>query len=153
MPLDQLDTIFGASDVRPHSDRLRTVFAGCASFPIFHIEILLAAQQLAVQGIRRRGPSASRLRRFGQLRERSRTEAAQCLTFDFTTNSLSCMAHHVEYATLACNDWFNNRRLLESIGRVPSAELRQARYERMKSPSIDVWFMHGTLGKTRVSSA
>ena len=138
MPLDQLDTIFGASDVRPHSDRLRTVFAGCASFPIFHIEILLAAQQLAVQGIRRRGPSASRLRRFGQLRERSRTEAAQCLAFDFTTDSLRCMAYDVEYATLECVDWFTNRRLLEPIGRVPAAELGQAHYERRDSPSIGV---------------
>jgi transposase InsO family protein len=32
---------------------------------------------------------------------------------------------HVEYATLEWVDWFNNRRLLESIGHVPPAE-----YER-----------------------
>jgi putative transposase len=34
----------------------------------------------------------------------------------------------VEYATLEWVDWFNNRRLLESIGHVPPAEYEQAYY-------------------------
>ena len=36
----------------------------------------------------------------------------------------------VEYATLEWVDWFNNRRLLESIGHVPPAEYEQA-YHRL----------------------
>jgi transposase InsO family protein len=36
----------------------------------------------------------------------------------------------VEYATLEWVDWFNSRRLLESIGQVPSAEYEQA-YHRL----------------------
>ena len=36
-----------------------------------------------------------------------------------------CIPDAVEYAALEWVDWFNNRRLLESIGRVPPAE-----YER-----------------------
>jgi len=35
----------------------------------------------------------------------------------------------VEYATLEWVDWFNNRRLLESIGHVPPAEYEQAYYQ------------------------
>ena len=38
----------------------------------------------------------------------------------------------VEYATLAWVDWFNNWRLLESIGNVPPAELEQAYYDQME---------------------
>lgn len=34
----------------------------------------------------------------------------------------------VEYATLEWGDWFDNRRLLESIGNVPPAEFEQAYY-------------------------
>ncbi len=40
----------------------------------------------------------------------------------------------VEYATLAWVDWFNHRRLLESIGNVPPAELELA-YDRQQSES------------------
>ncbi len=36
----------------------------------------------------------------------------------------------VEYATLEWVDWFNNRRLLESIGNVPPAELEMAYYRQ-----------------------
>ena len=39
----------------------------------------------------------------------------------------------VEYATLEWVDWFNNRRLLESIGHVPPAEYEQA-YYRLNEP-------------------
>ena len=38
----------------------------------------------------------------------------------------------VEYATLEWVDWFNNRRLLESIGDVPPAEFEQAYYEQLE---------------------
>ncbi len=38
----------------------------------------------------------------------------------------------IEYATLAWVDWFNNRRLFESIGNVPPAELEQAYYDQME---------------------
>lgn len=34
----------------------------------------------------------------------------------------------VEYATLECVDWFNNRRLLESIGNIPPARAEQNFY-------------------------
>ena len=40
----------------------------------------------------------------------------------------------VEYATLEWVDWFNNRRLLESIGNVPPAEL-EMQYLRQRSES------------------
>jgi transposase InsO family protein len=36
----------------------------------------------------------------------------------------------VEYATCDWVDWYNNRRLLESIGDIPPAELEQAYYEQ-----------------------
>ena len=39
----------------------------------------------------------------------------------------------VEYATLEWVDWFNNRRLLESIGNVPPAEFEQAYYEQYET--------------------
>ena len=39
----------------------------------------------------------------------------------------------VEYATLEWVDWFNNKRLLESIGNVLPAELEQAYYEQLES--------------------
>ncbi len=39
----------------------------------------------------------------------------------------------VEYATLEWVDWFNNRRLLESIGEFPPAELEQAYYDQFDS--------------------
>lgn len=38
----------------------------------------------------------------------------------------------VEYATCEWVDWFNNRRLLESIGDIPPAELEQAYYEQLE---------------------
>ena len=38
----------------------------------------------------------------------------------------------IEYATLEWVDWFNNRRLFESIGNVPPAELEQAYYDQME---------------------
>ena len=38
----------------------------------------------------------------------------------------------VEYATLEWVDWFNNRRLLESIGNIPPTELEMAYYRQME---------------------
>ncbi len=38
----------------------------------------------------------------------------------------------IEYATREWVDWFNNRRLFESIGNVPPAELEQAYYDQME---------------------
>jgi len=40
----------------------------------------------------------------------------------------------VEYATLTWVDWFNNRRLLESIGNVPPAEF-ELLYDRQHNES------------------
>ena len=40
----------------------------------------------------------------------------------------------VEYATLEWVDWFNNRRLLKSIGNIPPAEL-EMQYLRQRSES------------------
>jgi transposase InsO family protein len=40
----------------------------------------------------------------------------------------------VEYATLECVDWFNNRRLLESIGYIPPEE-REEEYYRITESS------------------
>jgi putative transposase len=34
----------------------------------------------------------------------------------------------VEFATLTCIDWFNNRRLLEPIGNIPPAEAEERYY-------------------------
>ncbi len=39
----------------------------------------------------------------------------------------------VEYATLEWAEWFNNRRLLESMGNIPPAELEQAYYDQLES--------------------
>jgi transposase InsO family protein len=39
----------------------------------------------------------------------------------------------VEYTTLEWVDWFNNRRLLESIGDIPPAELEQVYYDQLDS--------------------
>jgi transposase InsO family protein len=44
----------------------------------------------------------------------------------------------VEFATLEWVDWFNNRRLLGSIGDVPPAEFEAAYYARRKSPATEV---------------
>jgi transposase InsO family protein len=41
----------------------------------------------------------------------------------------------VEYATLEWVDWFNNRRLLGSIGHVPPAELEEAYYRSQEAPA------------------
>jgi transposase InsO family protein len=40
----------------------------------------------------------------------------------------------VEFATLEWVDWFNNRRLLESIGHIPPAEYEEAYYESQEGP-------------------
>jgi putative transposase len=39
----------------------------------------------------------------------------------------------VEYATLEWVDWFNNRRLLESIGNIPPAEAEAAYYAQIEA--------------------
>jgi transposase InsO family protein len=42
----------------------------------------------------------------------------------------------VEFATLEWVDWFNNRRLLEPIRNIPSAELEQVYYEEQEAPAM-----------------
>jgi transposase InsO family protein len=42
----------------------------------------------------------------------------------------------VEYATLEWVDWFNNRRLLDSIGNIPPAEFEQAYYDDRDAQAI-----------------
>jgi putative transposase len=42
----------------------------------------------------------------------------------------------VEYATLEWVDWFNNRRLLESIGNIPPAEFEQAYYDHRDAQAM-----------------
>ena len=42
----------------------------------------------------------------------------------------------VEFATLEWVDWFNNRRLLESIGNVPPAELEAAYYSQREESAM-----------------
>ncbi len=41
-----------------------------------------------------------------------------------------------EYATLEWVDWLNHRRLLESIGNVPPAELEAADYRQQQESAI-----------------
>ena len=42
----------------------------------------------------------------------------------------------VEFATLEWVDWFNHRRLLEPIGYVPPAELKQAYYRQLEESAM-----------------
>ena len=42
----------------------------------------------------------------------------------------------VEFANLEWVDWFNNRRLMESIGNVPPAELETEYYDQMAGSAI-----------------
>jgi transposase InsO family protein len=42
----------------------------------------------------------------------------------------------VEYATLEWVDWFNNRRLLEPIGYIPTAEAERRYYEALTNMPI-----------------
>ena len=44
----------------------------------------------------------------------------------------------VEYATLVWVDWFNNRRLLGSIGNVPPVEFEETYYAVRKRPATEV---------------
>jgi transposase InsO family protein len=44
----------------------------------------------------------------------------------------------VEFATLEWVDWFNNRRLLSSIGDIPPAEFEAMYYKKTESPTTDV---------------
>lgn len=44
----------------------------------------------------------------------------------------------VEFATLEWVDWFNNRRLLETIGNVPAAEYEQAYYRSQETHAMAV---------------
>ena len=47
--------------------------------------------------------------------------------------------HHLEavgFATLEWVEWFNNRRLLTSIGDVPPAEYRQQYYRAQEAPAM-----------------
>lgn len=43
----------------------------------------------------------------------------------------------VEFATLSWVDWFNNRRLLSSIGDVPPAEYEQRYYQGQETPAME----------------
>jgi transposase InsO family protein len=47
------------------------------------------------------------------------------------------MINEVEFATLEWVDWFNNRRLLESIGNIPPAEFEMAYSYRQLEKSAD----------------
>jgi transposase InsO family protein len=42
----------------------------------------------------------------------------------------------VEYATLGWVDWFNNRRLLQSIGNIPPAEYEKLYYEKIDEAAM-----------------
>lgn len=42
----------------------------------------------------------------------------------------------VEFATLTWVDWFNNRRLLESIGNIPPGEAEEHYYAMLDEPAI-----------------
>ena len=42
----------------------------------------------------------------------------------------------VEFATLEWVDWFNKRRLLESIGNVPLAEAEERYYTKLEQPAL-----------------
>jgi putative transposase len=42
----------------------------------------------------------------------------------------------VEFATLEWVDWFNNRRLLESIGNIPPAEAEERYYATLEEPAV-----------------
>ena len=42
----------------------------------------------------------------------------------------------VEFATLEWVDWFNNRRLLEPIGNIPSVELEMAYYQSLQAQAM-----------------
>jgi transposase InsO family protein len=42
----------------------------------------------------------------------------------------------VEYATLEWVDWFNNRRLLESIGNIPPAEFEMEYYRQLEESAM-----------------
>ena len=44
----------------------------------------------------------------------------------------------VEFATLEWVDWFNNRRLLSSIGDIPPTEFEALYYEERESPITEV---------------
>jgi transposase InsO family protein len=44
----------------------------------------------------------------------------------------------VEFATLEWVDWFNNRRLLEPIGNVSTAEAEQRYYAMLEQPGMAV---------------
>ncbi len=47
----------------------------------------------------------------------------------------------VEFATLEWIDWFNNRRLLESIGYIPPAELEQVYHRSQETPAMAAGLM------------
>ena len=42
----------------------------------------------------------------------------------------------VEFATLEWVDWFNHRRLLESIGNIPPVELEMAYYQSLQNQAM-----------------
>jgi transposase InsO family protein len=46
-------------------------------------------------------------------------------------------AEEVEYAVLEWVDWYNNRRLLGSIGYIPPAELEKAYHQRQQTPASE----------------
>jgi len=47
----------------------------------------------------------------------------------------------VEFATLECVDWFNNRRLLEPIGYLPPAEFEQMYHQNHQTPAMAAGLM------------
>lgn len=42
----------------------------------------------------------------------------------------------VEFSTLEWVDWFNSRRLMESIGNIPPAEAEERYYAKLEQPAM-----------------
>ncbi|MGI8738703.1 MAG: hypothetical protein ACR2KU_03350, partial [Gammaproteobacteria bacterium] len=55
----------------------------------------------------------------------------------------------VEFATLEWVDWFNNRRLLETIGHVLPVEMEAAYYQQLKESAIRPDSSNRASGKVR----
>lgn len=54
------------------------------------------------------------------------------------TEEMTTFVEHVEFETLDWVDWFNTRRLLEPIGRMPPAEFEELPYRPKETPTLGV---------------
>src|SRR3954462_6738963 len=61
-------------------------------------------------------------------------------------------AEAVEFATLEWVDWFNNRRLLELIGNIPSAEAEARYYAQAEGHAMAARLKPNSLRQTRRGS-